>query len=50
LAIPYQSSLQGTPTPEPWPEQEDLIQLRRRNFNLPPQRTQDICLREGAVR
>jgi len=31
LAIPYQSSLQGTFMPEPWPEQEVLIQLRRRN-------------------
>jgi len=27
LAIPYQSSLQGTFTPEPGPEQEALIHL-----------------------
>jgi len=46
-AIPYQSSLQGTFTPEPWPEQEALTHLRRKNFNGPLQRTQEYVKGKG---
>ena len=48
-AIPYQSSLRGTFTPEPWPEQEVLIHLRKRNFNRPPQRTQEYVEGKGQL-